>query len=111
MTISSFQKELFDELLWTAWNASWHASNSRPIWDQNKYELERNKKAFENHAKKFHEKGITLGLSEEVIENIKWGAWNAAWWTANEKSGNIFAARGDKEKFNQHFEIVINSSK
>ena len=78
MKITRFQKDLFYELLWTAWNASWHTCNSRPVWNQNRYELKRNEEAFNEHSEKMLQKGIEIGLSEHVLNNLtssRHGTW------------------------------------
>ena len=52
---------------------------------------------------------LELKLSQNALDDIKWGAWNAAWHTANTRAGYQNEAENDKNRFEQHFESLKNS--
>ena len=102
--LNSLPENLFYEFLGLCWNASFHTANSRSF---NKEEAEKNEKGFYEHARRMHNIGQTLGLSEKLLEHVKWGPWDAAWLAAN--TTVVVAAPWalqDKKRFHNHFQQV-----
>ncbi len=108
--VAGFQKDLFYDLFWTSWSASWFACNHRPKFFEDEFQIKVNKKFFDDNSKGMLQKGMEIGLSEHVLNNIKEGAENAAWWTANTKFLHFIAARKNKRFLDDCFDKVISSN-
>lgn len=81
--IRHFQKELFYELFLMSLNASWHTANYC-FHDTIISQRNENKSSF--HDGKFRLQGKSIELSEEILQAIQNGAWNAGWWAANTRA-------------------------
>lgn len=101
--------EVAEEMKWMAWNAAWHTANIRAGY---KSDAVHNEISFNKHSENVSKAVIDLALelSPNTIENIKWGAWNAAWYTANARAGYDKDAKNNLQKFEQYFQSIKNSN-
>ena len=100
--------EVAEEMKWMAWNAAWHTANTRAGY---KGDAVNDKIKFEQQSENVSKAvtGLVLKLSPSTLENIKWGAWCAAWHTANIRAGYENDAANDLEQFEQNFQSLKDS--
>lgn len=108
--INKLPIKVAEEVKWMAWNAAWYAANTR-AGDKYKGDAGTNDVGFKKHSGDMSKAvaALELKLSQNALDDIKWGAWNAAWHTANTRAGSQNDAENDFKQFEQHFESLKNS--
>jgi len=108
--INKLPIKVAEEIKWMAWNAAWYAANTH-AGDKYKGDAGTNDVGFKKHSGDMSKAvaALELKLSQNALDDIKWGAWNAAWHTANTRAGYQNEAENDKNRFEQHFESLKNS--
>lgn len=91
-----------------AWNAAWYAANTR-AGDKYKGDAGTNDVGFKKHSGDMS-KAVTaleLKLSQNALDDIKWGAWNAAWHAANERNDCKQDAENDFKHFEFYYSQIV----
>jgi hypothetical protein len=90
---------VFDNIKWLAWNAAWHAANSRtPLHDAH---AKKDKESANKHLKKIKEAGV---FSDGLLDHITGMIWAAAWYTANTRANFAEDAKSDMHTYNNHID-------
>ncbi|MEG3870790.1 MAC/perforin domain-containing protein [Microcoleus sp. Z1_B5] len=108
--INKLPIKVAEEIKGMAWNAAWYAANTR-AGDKYKGDAGTNDVGFKKHSGDMSKAvaALELKLSQNALDDIQWGAWNAAWYTANTRAGVQNDAKNDLKQFEQHFESLKNS--
>ncbi|MEA5498281.1 MAC/perforin domain-containing protein [Limnoraphis robusta Tam1] len=108
--INKLPIQVAEEIKWMAWNAAWYAANTR-AGDKYKGDAVTNELDFKKHSGNVSKAIVTLELklTQNALDDIKWGAWNASWYAANTRAGYQNDAENDFKQFEQHFESLKNS--
>ncbi|KAK9834534.1 hypothetical protein WJX74_003887 [Apatococcus lobatus] len=83
--------------------AAWHCANSRAgvFPDAN-----RDLREWDEATEEAMAIGTCKDLSQETLDNVKWGIWNGAWHTANRLFGNQGDAQQDLGRWTRHWQLV-----
>ncbi|MEG4025555.1 MAC/perforin domain-containing protein [Microcoleus sp. S13C4] len=108
--INKLPEEVAEKIKLMAWHAAWHTANTR-AGDKYKGDAGTDEVSFKKHSENVSQAvdDLELKLSQNALDDIKWGAWNAAWHTANKRAGYENDAENAKNRFEEHFESLKNS--
>lgn len=101
--------EVAQEMKWMAFNAAWHAANERAGVKEDSVT---NELTFKEHYNKMIKavSNLELKLSRKTLDDIKWGAFNAAWYTANIRGNVPNDAENNRTAYEDYFNSLQNSS-
>jgi hypothetical protein len=96
----NLHKSTLEDIKWFAWNAAWHAANTRKGYGA---DAANNRTAADEHIRRVKATGE---LDPNLVEQIYKMVWSAAWHAANNHSGHHNDAVDDRIAFDNAFEKI-----